>query len=277
MPQRANLSFQLSNPLTAVDLLLHGEDKLHGWGQSVPPDQNLFFVRGYDAEKQRFVYDVNKRFGATSPQQSAIRAPVTLTALLRFDVGPTRERQMLTQFLDRGRTTKGNKMTEPMIKGLYGGAGIVNPMAQLLRQADTLHLSQVQADSIAALNRWYTIRLDSLWSPVAKYLAELPDNYDQGVAYDRYRETRRAAVDLLIRIVPTIKSLLTADQSRQLPPFISSSLDTRYLASIRSGTAGMGGPGVMMMGGGMMMGEGLMTMDVMKAGVEGAVIQIRRP
>ena len=41
MPQRANLSFQISNPLGAADVLLHGEDHLHGWGQPfIPHDRS---------------------------------------------------------------------------------------------------------------------------------------------------------------------------------------------------------------------------------------------
>jgi len=130
-------------------------------------------------------------------------------------------------------------------------------MASLLRTADTLHLTQTQADSVAALNRWYTVRLDSIWAPVSKYLAELPERYDQDAAYDRYRTARQTSVDLLIKIAPELKSLLTPDQTRKLPAFISTSLDKRYLASVRSGTAGLGGGPMMMMGGPMMMFGGM--------------------
>ena len=48
MPQRATLSFQLSNPLGAADLLLHGSNGLRGWGQPSFPDQSLLYVRGFD-------------------------------------------------------------------------------------------------------------------------------------------------------------------------------------------------------------------------------------
>jgi hypothetical protein len=277
MPQRANIAFQISNPLTAADLLLHGENKLHGWGQSVFPDQALLYVRGFDPQTNRYKYDVNQRFGATSVAQSAIRAPVTLTAMMRFDVGPTRERQTLTMMLDRGRTSPGTKFSEPMIKGMYSqNVGVSNPMAQLLRSADTLKLTQVQADSVAALNRWFTVRLDSIWSPVAKYLAELPEKYDQDAAYDRYRTARQTSVDLLIKIAPQLKSLLSPDQTRKLPAFIATSLDQRYLAAVRSGTAGLGGGPMMMMGGG-----GPMIMDRVGAEVQaaggGTVIRVMTP
>ncbi|HXG72009.1 MAG TPA: hypothetical protein VNJ04_15475, partial [Gemmatimonadaceae bacterium] len=54
---------------------------------------------------------------------------------------------------------------------------------------------------------------------------------------------------------PDIRGLLTSEQRRKLPANITSFLDTRYLAAIRSGTAGAAGammsfPGGMMMQGG---------------------------
>jgi hypothetical protein len=213
---------------------------------------------------QRYKYEVNQRFGATNPQFSAFRAPVTLTAMLRFDVGPTREKQLLTQQLNRGRTLPGQKLPEQMVRAIYGqGGGIANPLATILRQQDSLKLTAKQADSIAALNRWYTIRNDSIWAPVAKHLGALPDRYDEDDAYDRYMRARRATVDILMKIGPEVKGLLTDEQRRKLPPFVSSYLEPRYLASIRSGTAtfvggmfpGMGSA-VTMGGGPMMIGAG---------------------
>jgi hypothetical protein len=173
-----------------------------------------------------------------------VRAPVTVTAMMRFDLGPTRERQVLTQQLDRGRSLKGTKAAEPMLKAMYGSGGIPNPLSTILRQADTLGLTGPQADSIATMNRRYVVSLDSIWSPVAKYLAALPDKYNKDEAYRHYQRARESSVDLLIKLVPSIRNLLTSDQRRKLPPYIASYLDTRYLASIRSGTAGagMGGP-----------------------------------
>ena len=170
--------------------------------------------------------------------------------MMRFDLGPTRERQVLTQQLDRGRTLRGTKAPEPMLKAIYGSGGIPNPLSAILRQADTLELTGPQADSIATMNRRYVVSLDSIWSPVAKYLAALPDNYNKDEAYSHYQRAREASVDLLIKLVPTIRQLLNSEQRRKLPTFISSYLDTRYLASIRSGTAGAGMGGPMMLPGG---------------------------
>src|SRR5262249_7966906 len=95
LPQRTSVSLQLSNPLAAADLAFHGEGKLQGWGQPSVPSSQLLFVRGFDPAKRRFIYDVNERFGTTDGTQMWFRAPITLTAIIRVDVGPARERQSL--------------------------------------------------------------------------------------------------------------------------------------------------------------------------------------
>ena len=109
-------------------------------------------------------------------------------------------------------------------------------MTTILRQQDSLKLTPQQADSLATMNQWYMTRLDSIWTPVSKYLADLPKDYDHGAAYGRYLSARRATIDLLVRLGPQVKRLLTPEQQRKLPAFVASYLEPRYLASIRSGT-----------------------------------------
>ena len=111
-------------------------------------------------------------------------------------------------------------------------------MAQLLRESDSLKLTTDQADSIAAYNRWFTTRLDSIWTPIAERLALLPDKYDQSEAYRAYRTGREQSFDLLIQIAPAISKLLSGDQKRMLPPLVSSYLDPHYLELNRSSTSG---------------------------------------
>jgi len=265
MPQRASISLQISNPLGAADLLFNGSDDLRGWGQVRQPEQQLLYVRGFDPSTNRYKYEVNQRFGSTLPALTATRTPVRITAMVRMDLAPSREWQQLSLQLDRGRTLRGNKAQEAMIKAMYGSGGVPNPMATILRQADTLKLSGPQADSIATMNRRYLIRLDSIWAPVAKEFAELPDSYDRKAVQDRYVTARRASVDMLIALSPVIKDLLTEDQLRKIPTFIATYLDTRYLAMIRSGTAGAASP----------FGGGFDGGPVMIGG-DRAVIEIRR-
>jgi uncharacterized membrane protein YgcG len=93
------------------------------------------------------------------------------------------------------------------------------------------------------LNRYYVLKQDSIWAPIAKELAALPDKYDHDLAYYRYKKARETTVDLLLQITPGIKGVLTAEQYRLLPASLVSFMDTRTLKSLRSGTAGTGGGG----------------------------------
>ena len=101
-------------------------------------------------------------------------------------------------------------------------------------------LTRKQADSLTVLNRLYVLKSDSVWLPVARLLAELPDRYDHDLAYDRYQDAREQSIDVLIRIVPGIKGVLTPDQWRMLPQQLQSFMDKRQLQQIRSGTSGGG-------------------------------------
>ncbi len=243
LPQRANLSFQIANALNGLDRLVNGEDGLKGWGANPRPDQTLLFVRGFNPIDRTFQYEVNERFGSTRPQQTTFRsAPAAITMQLRYDIGPTREEQQLLQQLDRGRSSAGNKPTLQQLRGI-ANSGIINPMQQLLQQADTLKLTRKQADSLATLNRMYVLRSDSIWTPVTRFLGDLPDRYNHDVAYDRYRKAREQSVDILIAVGPGIRKLLTDAQFRILPTSLAAFLDKRTLQGLRSGTAGGGGGG----------------------------------
>lgn len=234
MPQRASVNFSLSNPLGAADLAVNGSGRLRGWGQSAFPDQSLLYVRGFDPALKQYRYEVNQRFGATRPQVLTLRSPVSLTMSLRYDLGPTRERQSLAQQLASGRNGYGSRNSEGSFRS-SGSNSVTNPMSAILRAQDSLRLTAMQADSIAAMNRRYAYRTDSLWTPAARYLAALPNRYDDRDAYERYLRARRAQIDLLIEAARAVRALLTPEQRRKLPTFLALALDERYLESIRNG------------------------------------------
>ena len=74
----------------------------------------------------------------------------------------------------------------------------------------------MQADSIATLNRWYVIRLDSIWRPTVRQWAAMPDHFDRDDVYRRYRRAREASVDLLVAL-----AVLPNGFTVQTPPRIA--------------------------------------------------------
>jgi hypothetical protein len=240
LPKRANLVISFTNPLAIADLIMHGNNDTRGWGQDIQPDQNLLFVRGFDPASKTFKYSVNDRFGSTRPSQSASRSAAFISINLNYDIGFTRERQMLTQRLDQGRTRPGTKQTAQNIKS-FGTSSIPNPMAMILSQPDSLRLTRKQADSLATLSTAYSRWADSVWSPIAKKLEAEPDVYSRGDAYKEYVHAREQTVDYLLRVAPDVRGLLTPAQKRKLPSLILNYLDDRVLKFLRSSSAGDGG------------------------------------
>jgi len=240
LPKRANVFLTFTNPLAIADLLAHGNSNTHGWGQDIPPDQNLLFVRGFDPATKQFKYAVNERFGSTRPQQSASRSAAFISLNVSYDIGYTRERQMLTQRLDAGRDRPGTKQTAQTLKA-FGTSSIPNPMSMIMQQGDSLHLTRKQADSLATLSTKFSRYADSVWTPVAKSLEDTPERYDHSEAYHKYVMAREQTMDYLIGIAPDLRGLLTPDQKRKLPSVILNYLDDRVLKFLRSSSAGDGG------------------------------------
>jgi hypothetical protein len=239
LPKRATLTFTLQNPLALADLALHGSSDLRGWGENIPPDQNLLYVRGFDPASRQFQYDVNQRFGSTRPQQSATYALPYVSLGLSVDIGMPRERQLLTQRLDAGRRGSGERASADAVT-LFGVASIPNPMLLILQQSDSLKLTRLQADSLAMLSRVFALFADSVWTPAGRELAALPNAYSTGEAYARYVSARERTVDFLLTLVPSAKGVLTASQRRKLPVQVANFLDERVLKFLRSSTAGDG-------------------------------------
>lgn len=237
LPQRTNLTFTVSNPIGLADLALHGENKLHGWGQTPFIDNSLLFVRGFDPATNRFRYDVNQRFGSTRASQITSRTPVVLTMQLSVDLAPTRDWQTLRQQLDRGRSRAGTKLPEGSVRA-FSSSVFPNPMARLLQSAEQLHLTRRQADSLATMSRRMTRIVDSVWTPAAKYLAALPNKYEHADAQQRLIDARRIAAGYLITVAPHVRKMLTKGQMRMLPTAITNMLEPRYLELLRNGQVG---------------------------------------
>ncbi len=142
-------------------MLVHGQNGLHGWGSYGRPDRSLFFVQGFDPSRREYRYAVNSNFGSTR-QLGSFGRPITVTLSVRIDIGPSRERQMLTQLLDRGRKDSEPRVRKEFLKAAFGNGGIVNPLSQLLREGDRIRLDGAQADSIATMNLAFAGAMDSV-------------------------------------------------------------------------------------------------------------------
>ena len=241
LPKRASIVVNFTNPLAIADLIVHGNAATHGWGQDIQPDQNLLFVRGFDPVTKQFKYSVNDRFGSTRPQQSASRSAAFVSINVIYDIGFTRERQVLTQRLDVGRAPPGHQTKRAISQGVRDdvhtesdvddspAAGFIEAHAESRRIVSRRSAPSSRGMPIRSGRRR---RRFSRLSPRATAMARRTGNM-----WWRVKQT----VDYLITLVPNVRGLVTPEQKRKLPNLILNYLDDRVLKFLRSSTAGDGG------------------------------------
>ena len=242
LPQRTSLSFSLSNPLPVFDELLHGTAGLRGWGQGGNGDQTLLYARGFDPASQRFRYDVNPRFGDSRPSSTVGRAPFQITIEARIGFGPTPEQQQLAAELDRGRSRDGERLTAEQFRTRYI-RGVAGPLPAIVQAADSLQLTAAQRDSLLQLARRHSAVMDSIFTPLAEYLAGLGEHYDLGEAMGRVELARDRATDRLIETTHEARSILTDAQFLQLPTFVQMQFDEDLVRRMRRMGEAPGGRG----------------------------------
>lgn len=92
------ITIRTQNLLAGMDHLLHG-DQRRGWGQLPLVDPTLLQVRGWDADRRAFRYDVNPAFGQVAGARSGLWAPFALVIQGRMALGADPARQALARMV----------------------------------------------------------------------------------------------------------------------------------------------------------------------------------
>ncbi|HTE46454.1 MAG TPA: carboxypeptidase-like regulatory domain-containing protein [Gemmatimonadaceae bacterium] len=218
---RLNASLNIANPLGGLDQLLHGMDNLHGWGAAPLIDGTLYQARGFDATARRFLYQVNPRFGNTSPSNTTFRTPFRLTLDVRLDLGHDAQEQALILNLRVKPPLVGTRASADTIKSRYMGAAGSNGFSDIyklmLRYADSLALTREQTEKVQAQQKVLQARADSVFSILAKYLAALPSDFNAKDALKHVTDASEDVWTIIYAEVPFLKELLTPGQIRLLP------------------------------------------------------------
>jgi hypothetical protein len=237
MQNRTQLSLSLTNVPAGLDALLHGTSKLQGWGQSSVSDPTLLLVRGFDATTNRYRYEVNPRFGDTRVARTGVRNPFLVTLEARVQLGRDPIRQSIEQTLAPGRGKPGDKLTVTQLKQRLAGA-VFNPVRGLLQAKDSLSiLSNEQLKALTALDRRVTAREDSVITPIAEWMASLPNNYSETEVLGRVLVMANQLFDIVVDGMRDARAIFTPEQINEFPPFLRASFDISRLMSARP-TAG---------------------------------------
>ncbi len=234
--QRLQLLVQLVNPLTGFDQLLHGADNLRGWGQTSRVDPNLLFVRGFDPVNQRFVYQVNERFGNNPATRSAIFNPFQVAFTGRLQVGPDMQRDR-TQALLRAITGRAGAAVGGVdVKAIVSRVA-PDPAVTVRGFNDSLHLALTSAQ-LAAVDS-VGMLLESKDSVLAEELQVHLDSAGGDIrqAFPQIQPALQLARNNYVVAVKQMQVVLTKEQWNMLPEWF------RNPTTNASGRGGQGGAG----------------------------------
>ena len=220
--RRLMISVSAINPLAGLDQLLHGANGVRGWGQPNRADPTLLYARGFDPVQERYIYQVNERFGDNPATRTAIRTPFQVALQARLQVGPDRQRELM----------------EGMLRGINGqraaggrpGAGgrnfdlraIVNrvapnPVATMIEMKDTLKLAADQITRLQAIADSLSAKNDSLITAVEAEIAKGQGGADLASVFPNVQPKLQVARNNYLAAVKSAQSVLTPEQWQMLP------------------------------------------------------------
>ena len=212
--RRLNLMVSLVNPLAGADRLLHGSRNLKGWGQPDRPDGTLLYVRGFDPAGQRFIYEVNERFGDTQSARTALRNPFQIGMQVRLQLGPDRQRDMVMGALRRigaggtGRAFDVRTMLERVAP---------NPITAILELRDTLALTDVQIRSLGAVADSLKMVTDSIAARLQAKADSLGSNADLRTIFPEIQPQLQEGRNAYLEAIESARLILTPEQFAKLP------------------------------------------------------------
>jgi hypothetical protein len=219
--QRARAYLSFTNITAGVDQLLHGSERLHGWGVPIVPDPTLYQVRGFDPTTGAFKYQVNPRFGAPLSASSSRLSPFRITLEFQMELGRSTAEQFLEQRLRMRPALISTRASVDTIKARYLRSEFSDIYGIILRLADSLALSRTQTEQIQLQRARLRTQADQIYQGLAEYLAALPPDYSRKAALQRSAATNDAMWALIYREVPPfLAETLSPAQVVLLPSFV---------------------------------------------------------
>ena len=228
LQNRGVLQLRLLNVLAGVDQLVHGSERLRGWGQQAFPDPVLLQVQGFDPVARRYRYTVNRSFGDTRVYRSLFQSPFRIALEIALDIGPNHERVWRTRALACGSTRitgpcpassadMPNRPGRPdsatlaeRLRGVHDPRILFEPV---IRRADEFALTQQQIDSLDVLGRVHFAFRDSTYEALAGFVVARGGRLDDTEVERRWRESIRAVARYEWQTGVLARALLTPAQA----------------------------------------------------------------
>jgi hypothetical protein len=227
--RRLMVSVNTQNLLGGLDELFHGRENLHGWGAIRSQDNTLLYTRGFDPVNNRYVYEVNERFGASRQGANGITVPFQVGVNARLMVGPDRTRDAIdaVRGAAMGRGGRGGGAGGP--GGFANALTSFNPILQIINLKDSLQLNDDQVAKLTVVSDSLNAQNTELAAVVRKDVEGAGANPDMAALNARLRPQLEKVQVNQQTALRQAQAILTAEQWQKLPP------------RIRNGRAG--GPG----------------------------------
>jgi len=218
LDRRLTISVIALNTLTGLDQLLHGSNKLHGWGQPSFPDRTLLYVRGFDPASETYNYQVNEHFGVTNGTRNAFRVPFQIAIQGRLALGTDPARQQFNNVVGGGRGRLSAEALKARMTRLVPNAFLdiiaVNDSAKLELAPDQIAKLQSSGDS-------FKVKADSLIDKVANMLADTTvKSPDPMTVFAKLRPSMTEGRKLAAQAISEAKAILTPAQWAKVPDSI---------------------------------------------------------
>jgi len=230
---RTRVALNLENPLGGLDRLLHGPERLRGWGSPLQPNPVLYRVRGFDPTAERFLYEVNPHFGTTGYAGMRMPASFRVTMDVSVNLGQPVARQQLEHSLRPGRGRyPGPRPTVEALKRRYS-RNVPDIYERILAERDSLLLAPEQVEALKQGQVPYRARLEAVWVALAEYLVSLPDQYEVGDALRRQEDATDQAWEISRQESPRIRSILSPLQLQLLGGVVRTVLEADEKLNVR--------------------------------------------
>jgi hypothetical protein len=220
--RRFVLGIDARNVTAGLDYLLHGPERLRGWGQSTIPDATLLEVRGFDPARREFLYDVNPRFGR--PVAGLQRIPFRLVVEGRITVGADPRYQPLMQAIEMNSGRSRESVRAQLLERLRNVPAAVlqldatDTAALALSPAQRAFL-RAAADSLAPMIAGVA---DSLATAFTAFTSPV-------VRAARVQEASLRAVSLHEIAIERARAILTPEQWARVPAWLTRPAEVQEL------------------------------------------------
>ncbi len=234
--RRLSVSVDATNLPAGLDLLLHGQGGLHGWGQAdFGRDNVLLYPKGWDPAAHRFVYQVNETFGQNRIRRATF-SPFQVALTARVNVG--RQTQQGAGGLgaiafgglgggggDRGGGGRGGEGGGGGIFRQGGGIDadalldrvLPEPVSALLLLKDTLHLTPGQVARLQAISDSLKTKNGPIREQIRAAIPQGGANGDFAAVFQRIGPQIQAGAANVQAAMQQVQQALTPEQWRRIP------------------------------------------------------------